>query len=93
MNLNVVMRKLQRAIVSTGLVVKIGTRQFYSQEQGRLITIYILSTPVLQQGKSGWRTKDYEIIRTASQLDVVYALRDIWEEAQKWLQIMRNDGE
>lgn len=33
MNLNMVMRKLQRAILQKGLVIKIGSTQFYSKEQ------------------------------------------------------------
>ena len=37
MNCNAVMKKLQRAILSTGLVIKISTSQFYSEEQDRMI--------------------------------------------------------
>ena len=36
--LNQTMRKLQTAIVNAGQVVKINTHQFYSEEQGRMIT-------------------------------------------------------
>ena len=82
--LNSTMRKLQKAIVSTGLVVKIGQCQFYSEEQKRMITIYILSTPVLQLGRKGWKTKDYEIIRTASMVDLIWVLKDIWDYARVW---------
>jgi len=38
-NLKAVTRKLQKAILSTGLIIKIGTSQFYSHEQERLITV------------------------------------------------------
>ena len=80
MNLNTTMKKLQRAILSTGLVIKIGTSQFYSPEQGRMITIYILSTRVLQRNKHDeWKEKDYEILRTASQIEIVDCLNDIWK--------------
>lgn len=58
MNLNTTMKKLQRAILSTGLVIKIGTSQFYSPEQGRMITMWILSTLTLQNGRNGWRMRD-----------------------------------
>lgn len=82
-NLNSLMRKLQKAILSTGLVIKIGTTQFYSPEQQRMITMYILSTPVFTQNKNGkWKTKDYEILRTASQIDVVNCLNDIWKQVR-----------
>ena len=57
------MKKLQKAILQTGLVVKIGTQQFYSAEQKRMVTIYILSTPVFQRNRNGeWRDKDYQIL-------------------------------
>lgn len=85
MNLSSIMKKLQRAILQTRLVIKISTNQFYSEEQGRMITIWILSTPVLQQDKHGeWKTKDYEILRSASVVEIVKCLTKIWEEAKIW---------
>lgn len=39
MNCNAVMKKLQRAILSTGLVIKISTSQFYSEEQDRFLQL------------------------------------------------------
>ena len=84
MNLNTTMKKLQRAILSTGLVIKIGTSQFYSSEQGRMITVWILSTPTLQNGRNGWRMRDYEIFRSASAVEVVKCLAGIWEEVKIW---------
>ena len=81
MNLNAAMRKLQRTIlVRTGLVVKIGTSQFHSKDQNRMITMYSLTTPVLQENRRG----DYEIIRTASQIDIVMTLREIWTQLEGW---------
>lgn len=84
MNLNLTLKKLQRAILSTDLVVKIGTSQFYSPEQGRMITMWILSTPTLQETRNGWRMRDYEILRSASAVEVVKCLAEIWEEIKKW---------
>ena len=84
MNLNTTMKKLQRAILSTGLVIKIGTSQFYSPEQGRMITMWILSTPTLQNGRNGWRKGEYEILRSASVMEVVKCLAEIWEEVKTW---------
>lgn len=79
-NINVIMKKLQRAILQTGLVVKIGTSQFYSDEQERMITMYILSTPTLQQKKDGtWKMRDYEILRSASMIEVVECLSEIYK--------------
>ena len=79
MNLNGISKKLQRAILHTGLVIKFGTRQFYSEEQKRIITIYSLTTPIYQKTKSGWKDVEYEIIKTASMIEVVNSLNDIWK--------------
>ena len=84
MNLNLTLKKLQRAILSTGLVVKIGTSQFYSPEQERMITMWILSTPTLQETRNGWRMRDYEILRSASAVEVVKCLADVWEQTKGW---------
>nr|DAK01112.1 MAG TPA: hypothetical protein [Caudoviricetes sp.] len=83
-NLKVITRKLQKAILSTGLIIKIGTSQFYSKDQERLITVTIISTPTLHLTKRGeWKDRDYEILRTASQYDVVMCLKEIWEAVRK----------
>lgn len=75
-NMNAIIKKLQRAILKTELVIKIGTSQFYSEEQERLITMYILSTPTLQKNRNGeWRMKDYEILRSASLIEIVKCLQ------------------
>lgn len=85
MRLNQIMRKLQRAILQTGLPVKIGTSQFYSPEQNRMITIYILSVRVTYRNKNEeWKEKDYEILRTASQVETLECLKDIWEAVREW---------
>lgn len=84
MKLNQIMRKLQLAILRKGLVVKIGTTQFYSNQQNRMITIYILSTKVLQKiHDDEWKEKDYEIIRSASQIEIVNCLNDIWQAVKE----------
>lgn len=82
-NFKIIIKKLQKAILSTGFVVKIGTSQFYSREQERLITITVISTPVFQKTKKGWKDCDYEILRTASQYDVVVCLKELWEAVKK----------
>lgn len=83
--LNVIKTKLQRAILTKGLVIKINTNQFYSADQNRLITMHVLSTPVMERNRDGeWKTKDYEILRTASMVDVVKCLQAIWEAMRGW---------
>ena len=82
-NLNRISKKLQRAILQTGLIIKYSQRQFYSAEQNRLINIYILSTPVLGRDRHGeWKEKVLELIRTTSQLEMVNCLKDIWDEVK-----------
>lgn len=84
-NLNSIMKKLQRAILQKGLVIKLNTSQFHSTDQNRMITMYMLSTPVTQRNKDGeWRIKDYEILRTASTIDTVKCLQGIWEAMREW---------
>lgn len=84
MKLNVVMRKLQRAILQTGLVIKIGTTQFYSAEQKRMITMYNLSTRINYRNTHGeWKERDYEILRSASQIEIVNCLNDIWQAVRE----------
>lgn len=84
--LDAIIKKLQKAILSKRLVIKISTSQFYSKDQDRMITMTTLSTPTLQmsQRTRTWKVKDYEILRTASQVDVVMCLKDIWETVERW---------
>lgn len=80
MNLNSIIRKLQRAILQKGLVIKIGTSQFYSPEQKRMITMHSLSTRITYRNTYGeWKERDYEILRTASVVEVANCLNDIWQ--------------
>ena len=84
MNLNAIMRKLQRAILQKGLVIKIGSTQFYSAEQNRMITIHILSTRITYRNTHGeWKEKDYKILRSASQIEIVNCLNDIWQAVRE----------
>lgn len=84
MNLKSIMRKLQRAILQNNLVIKIGTTQFYSTEQKRMITMYILSTRITYRNtQGGWKERDHEILRSASQIEIVNCLNDIWQAVRK----------
>ena len=84
MNLNIIIRKLQRAILQKGLVIKIGSTQFYSSEQNRMITIHILSTRITYRNTHGeWKERDYEILRSASQIEIVNCLNDIWKAVRE----------
>ena len=64
------MYKLQTALKQKGYIIYINTQQFYSEEQDRLIKVYIL-----KHGKD-------ELLKTASQIKVVKALNGLWQEAK-----------
>ena len=65
-----IMYKLQTALKQKGYIIYINTQQFYSEEQDRLIKIYIL-----KHGKD-------ELLKTASQIKVVNKLNEIWQEVK-----------
>lgn len=84
MNINSIMKKLQRAILQKGLIIKIGTSQFHSKEQNRMITMYTLSTRITYKNSRGeWKERDYEIVKSASQIDIVKCLNDIWQAVRE----------
>ena len=81
MNLKGKMKKLQTAIVKTGLVIKIHTNQFYSDDQKRMITSYRVCTPIdyYSERYKEWRATDHEILKTCSMPDVIFCLLDIYK--------------
>lgn len=81
MNINRTMKKLQMAILQTGLAITISRSQFYSTEQNRFIPMISLSTRVFHYyEKSGeWRDQTLEIIRTSSQADALMCMVDIYK--------------
>ena len=64
------MYKLQTALKQKGYIIYINTQQFYSEEQDRLIKVYIL-----KHGKE-------ELLKTASQIKVINKLNEIWQEVK-----------
>ena len=64
------MYKLQTALKQKGYIIYINTQQFYSEEQDRLIKVYIL-----KHGKD-------ELLKTASQIKVVNKLNELWQEVK-----------
>lgn len=86
MNLNGRMKKLQTAIIKTGLVIKVNTHQFYSVDQKRMITSYSICTPVTyySERKEEWKEKDHEILKTCSMPDIIFCLLDIYKAVRSW---------
>ena len=62
-------RKLQAAVVDAGKLVKVNTRQFYSEDQGRMVTCYSVVTPVWSEKKR--KMVDREQLSTCSAVEVV----------------------
>lgn len=84
-NLRGLSKKLQTAILHCGLIVKINTYQFYSQEQKRMISKYQITTPVFRQNRAGeWKNMDYEILSTCSAVEVVECLNSIYQQMKGW---------
>ena len=86
MNLKGKMKKLQTAIIKTGLVIKINSYQFYSDDQKRMITSYSICTPITYYAprKEEWKNTDYEILKTCSMPEVIYCLLDIYKAVKAW---------
>lgn len=86
MNLKGRMKKLQTAIVKTGLVIKINTNQFYSDDQKRMITSYRICTPITYFSKryQEWKTTDYEILKSCSMPEIIFCLMDIYKAVIAW---------
>lgn len=81
MNINSKMKKLQMAILQTGLVISISRSQFYSNEQKRFVPMISLSTNVYHyyEKKGEWKEQKFEIIRTSSQIDALMCLVEIYK--------------
>ena len=63
--------KLQLALKQKGIIVLINTSQFYSEEQDRIIKMYII-----KQNKK-------EIIKTSSIVKSIKALNNLWQEVKE----------
>lgn len=85
MNISNTMKKLQKAILQTGLAIAINRSQFYSVEQKRFIPIISLSTRVAHyyEKKNEWKDQTFEIIRTSSQIDALMCLVDIYKAVSR----------
>lgn len=75
--LNQTMRKLQTALICKGARVKIYTRQFYSEEQDRMITVYSVMLPMWLEEKK--KMVDNELLKTCSTAEVVKFLAEMLE--------------
>lgn len=74
-NLNKLMKKLQAALLCYDVRVKLGTRQFYSEDQGRMITVHTVHMPVWSERLN--KMVDREVLSTCSTAEVVKYLADM----------------
>ena len=75
--------KLQRAINEKyGQRILYNKTQFYSDQQDRPVTLYILKQAFWDEEKG--RTRNIELYSTTSQIQIVLYLRDMWYELNGW---------
>lgn len=77
---SVMIHKLQVALNSKGCRIMLNRTQFYSEEQKRPVTIYKVSQAIYDE-KSG-RYKHEEIFSSASEIQEVLFLRNLWYAVQ-----------
>lgn len=81
MNIKVTIKKLQKALLTKGIIYKINTYQFYSKEQQRLITGYRITEKREYKKKNGKTAmKDMELLNTCSQVEVLKWFAEKWRK-------------
>lgn len=79
---SVMIHKLQQAINLNGGRILYSTSQFYSGEQDRPVTMYVIKQGVLDETTN--KIKSVELFKTTSQIQVVLFLRDFWFTMNGW---------
>lgn len=83
MNYNQTTKKLQKALLTKGIIYKINTYQFYSEEQRRFITGYRITEKQAYTKKDGETSvKDVELLNTCSQVEVLKWFVQQWEKVK-----------
>ncbi len=81
MNIKSTIKKLQTALIQRGYIYKIGTYQFFSEEQDRMITGYKVTEKQPYRKKNGEMSeKDVELLNTCSQVEVLKWFVEKWKE-------------
>ena len=73
-------RKLQSACLLKGEKLLLNSRQWYSKEQNRAITQYIILKSTEENGKE----INQELFKTYSQIQLVLFMRDYWYTLNNW---------
>lgn len=74
--------KLQSAINRKGYKILYSTSQFYSKQQDRPVTMYVLKQAV--EDEKTKRTHGVELFKSTSQIQILLYLRDFWYEINGW---------
>ncbi len=81
MNIKSTIKKLQTALIQKGVIYKINTYQFFSEEQNRMITGYKVTERQPYKKKNGEMSeKDVELLNTCSQVEVLKWFVEKWKE-------------
>lgn len=75
-------KKLQTALNSKGMKILYQTQQFYSEQQKRPVTCYVIKQAVWDEQKQ--RNKNVELFSSFSQIQILLFLRDMWYEVNGW---------
>ena len=68
--------KLQKALNLRGLKILYSTTQFYSDQQDRPVTMYILKQAVYDEEKG--KHVNVDLFKSTSQIQILLFLRDMW---------------
>lgn len=74
----IMIHKLQQALNTKGQKILYQTSQFWSNDQNRPVTMYHIKQAYYDE--SVGKTKSTEIFKSASQIQVVQFLADMWAE-------------
>lgn len=84
MNYNQTTKKLQKALLTKGIIYKINTYQFYSEEQRRMITGYSITEKQAYKKKNGeMSVKDVELLNTCSQVEALQWFAEEWRKVNE----------
>jgi len=84
MNIKSTIKKLQTALIQRGIIYKIGTYQFFSAEQNRMITGHKVTQRQPYRKKNGEMSeKDVELLNTCSQVEVLRWFVEKWKEVKE----------
>lgn len=78
--LNQLMKKLQTALLNKNVNTKVNTRQFFNQEQNRMVTCYSVTQKKWSDTKC--RMTDQVVLTTCSTVEVVKFLAKKLEELE-----------